>query len=199
MTRRQIVSWLIGAALLLGAGALAWMAAMRTLDLPPSDAHSLAGILHSVERKDVGAIKSVEYERDWWQLTGAWEVTACKQSCFKLYIDPKTGEERRRKSDEAEDELPPARTQGATAIARSFEQGKFGFITEMEFEHGAWQVKFREARGLTGALQPTRRRVFEPGQPAMMKERLVPRAAPFGEPRKPAPYAGRPIRVSTAN
>jgi hypothetical protein len=171
MTRRQIATWLIGALLLLGAGTLAVIWVMRALDVPPTDAQSLAAILQSIERKGVGAIQSAEYERDWWRLSGDWQVTACKESCLKLYIDAKTGEERQRKSEDLDDEESPGNVQGAAALARSFEERKLGFITEMEFEHGAWQVKYREARGLSGALQPTKRRVFEPTQASLTRER----------------------------
>lgn len=177
MTRRQIVAWLIAALLFLAAGALAGIAATRALDVPPTDAQSLTAILLSVERKGVGTVRSVEYERDWWQLTGDWEVTACKETCLTLYIDAKSGEERRRKSDELEDDVPPD-VRGAAALARSFEEGKLGFITEMEFEHGAWQVKYREARGLAGALQPTKRRVFEPVRASSLTRKPRERPSP---------------------
>jgi hypothetical protein len=162
MTPRQIVAWVSVGLLLIAIGTLVGIAATRAMDLPPSDGKSLAGIVQSIEEKDLGAIRSVEYERDWWKITGMWEVMVCKESCLKLYIDPKTGDERRRKSDDLEDELPPANTQGPSGIAKSFEDRKSGFITEIEFEHGAWQVKYREARGLSGALQPAKKRVFEP-------------------------------------
>jgi hypothetical protein len=199
MTRRQIATWLVGALLLLGGGTLAAIAVMRAMDLPPSDGQSLTAIVQSVERKDLGAIRSVEYERDWWQVSGLWEITLCKERCLKLYIDPKTGEERRRKSDDLEDELPPANTQGPSAIAKSYEEGKLGFITEIEFEHGAWQVKFRETRGLFGALEATKRRVFAPAPVSFSKERPVPRAAPPAhmEPREPfrSPSQSNLIRV----
>lgn len=197
MTRRQIATWLIGALLVLGAGTLAVIGAMRALDVPPTGAQSLAGILQSVERKDVGAIHGAEYERDWWRLSGDWQVTACKESCLTLYIDAKTGEERRRKSEDLDDEAPPPNAQGAAALARSFEERKLGFITEMEFEHGAWQVKYREVRGLSGALQPTKRRVFEPVQASLTRERLIPRAAPRG-PRGPSGGRNNLLRVSQA-
>lgn len=176
MTRRQIATWLVGALLVLCLAAFAAITLNRVMDLPPSDGQRLTAIVQSVERKALGAIQGVEYERDWWKMTGLWEITVCEERCLKLYIDPKSGEERRRKSDDLEDELPPASTQKPSAIAKSFEDGKLGFITEMEFEHGAWQVKFREARGLSGALQPTKRLVFEPKRPAQPKQ--VPRAAP---------------------
>lgn len=178
LARRQIAIWLVAALLLLCSGTLAAIAAMRAMGLPPSDGQSLAAIVQSVERKDLGAIGSIEYERDWWRVGGSWEFTVCREGCFKLYIDPRTGEEGRRELDESKRELPPANTQSPSAIAKSFENGRFGFITEIEFEQGAWQVEFREARGLYGALQPTKRRVFEPTPIPMSRERRVPRSAP---------------------
>ena len=201
MTRKQIAAWLAAGLLLLGAGTLAVITVIRTMDLPPSDGQSLTAIVGSVEQKKLGAIRSVEYEREWWQASGWWEITACKESCFKLYFDPKTGEETRRSSDELEDELPPANMQGPSVIAKHFEDRKLGFITEIEFENGAWQVKFRESRSLSGALQPTKRRVFEPTHASLRKELQVPRATPPAQrgPRAPflAPSRDNLIRVGT--
>jgi hypothetical protein len=199
MTRKQIANWLAGGLLALGAGALVVVAVIRAMDLPPSDSESLAAIVQSVESKNLGAIRSVEYERAWWQLRGLWEITACVETCFKLYIDPRTGVERHRNSEGLEDQLPPPNTQGPSGIAKFFEDRKLGFITEIEFEHGAWQVTFREARGLTGALQPNKQRVFEPIHTSLKKEDLVPRTTPPVDvgPREqfPTPSREKLIRV----
>jgi hypothetical protein len=162
------------------------------MDLPPSDGRSLTSIVQSVEQKGLGVIQSVEYERDWWTITGRWKVTACNERCLKLYIDPRSGEEVRRKSDDLEDELPPPNTQGAAAIAKSFEGGKRGYLLEMEFEHGAWKVEFREERGLLGALKPSRQRVYQPTAIPASEQSKAPRlrrpmeSAPGEPPRLPA-------------
>jgi hypothetical protein len=199
MTPKQIATRLAGGLLAVGAGALVVVGVIRAMDLPPSDSESLAAIVQTVERKNLGAIRSVEYEREWWQLRGLWEITACVESCFKLYIDPKTGVERRRNSEEVEDQLPPPDIQGPSAIAKFFEDRKLGFITEIEFAHGAWQVKFREARGLTGALQPSKQRVFEPLRTSLRKEEFVPRTTPPADiappGRFPTPDREKLIRV----
>jgi hypothetical protein len=178
MTRRQIATWLVGMLLSVGGVTLLAITVVRAMDLPPSDGQSLTAIVQSVEREGLGAIRSVEYERDWWQISGLWEITVCKENCFKLYIDSKTGEERHRRPKNSKDELPPANTQGPSAIAKSFEDGKLGHITEIEFEQGVWQVEYREARGLIGALQPTKRRVFTPAPVSFSKELPVPPSAP---------------------
>lgn len=157
MSKKKIAAWLLGAILLMAVGMLAGVGFSRVMDLPPADGMSLVAIVESVERKDIGVVQSVEYERAWWQLRGVWEVKVCKARCVRMEIDPMTGAELRRKSEELKDELPPSNTRTASHVARSFEAGRLGNVTEIEFEHGAWQVRFRDRRGLLGALQPDQR------------------------------------------
>jgi hypothetical protein len=116
---------------------------IRTLELPPSDGQALSAIVQSVERQDLGIIRSVEYERDWWKLNGRWEVSVCKERCVEIYIDARSGMEERRKSGDSEDPLPPMDGKALSAISRSVEERKAGVITEMEFEDGRWEVELR--------------------------------------------------------
>jgi hypothetical protein len=185
MSKRKMVAGLLGAVLLVAVGIAAGIGFSRLMDLPPADGMGLAAIVESVERKDLGVVQSVEYERAWWQLRGVWEVRVCKVRCIAMEIDPMTGAELRRKSEELKDELPPSNTRTASHVARSFEAGRVGHVTEIEFEHGAWQVRFRDRRGLLGALQPDQRRVLEPTPislrfrhraPASPGTRLIPAA-----------------------
>jgi hypothetical protein len=177
MTRRRIARWTAAAFLFIAAGFLVGTTITRLLDLPPSDGESLANIVQSVEQKELGAIQSLEYEREWWQPSGSWEVVACHDQCTKLYIDAKTGHETRREFKDAKDDLAPANSKDPVAIAKSFEIAK-GVITEIEFERGAWHVKYREQGGLFGALQPTKRRAFEPSRAAPTQERVAPPMTP---------------------
>ena len=75
MTRRRIAVWLSSALVLAGIGALAASVLIRAMELPPSGGQALAAIVQSVERKDLGVIKSIEYEPDWWKLGGWWEIS----------------------------------------------------------------------------------------------------------------------------
>jgi len=177
MTARRIAFWLLATLLMLAVGVLAGVALTRAMDLPPAKARSLSDILSAVERKGLGAVAGVEYEREWWQLTGRWEVRVCAQECLELTIDPQTGQEMTRKPADAENGVPPQNAASPTQITRVFEQRGLGVILEMEFAHGAWQVEFREARGLLGALQPTRRRVYEPLR-TLSNHPVPPRASP---------------------
>jgi hypothetical protein len=164
MTRRRLATLATVGILLIASGVLLGAGVTQLLDLPPRDSQSLVSILQSVERKGLGVIQSAEYERVWWRISGVWEIVACKDRCMELHIDPKSGQEVHRKSEELKDELPPPNAQSPSAIAKAFEVSNRGLITEIEFENGAWQLKFRESRGLLAALQPYKRRVVQPGE-----------------------------------
>lgn len=162
MTLRRIGLWAAALAAAAAAGGVAALAVVRTLELPPARGVPLAALLEAVERKNFGAIRAIEFERDWLRFSGLWELEVCREGgCLRLTVDAATGEEIRRDSIEAEDPVPPAQAARAVHIARAFAKRGIGVITEMEFEHGAWQVQFRGSRGLFDALQPDRRRVFE--------------------------------------
>jgi hypothetical protein len=121
-------AWL--AAALLSAGAAA-------SELPPADGKPLSEIVRSVEAMKLGVITSVEFD------DGLWEVkTRQGRSATKLYLDPRSGAERRRKSDDAE-EAPPAGAKPLSAIIAALEEQKAGVITSVEFDDGYWEVKLR--------------------------------------------------------
>lgn len=170
MTRRQIASWLLAGVLLVAAGVILGIGLSRVMDLPPADGQSLAAIVESVEKKDLGVVQSVEYERAWWQLRGVWEVKVCKERCFRMEIDPMSGAELRRESEGLKDELPPPNTRSASYVARTLEAGRV-YVMELEFENGAWQARFRDRRGLGGALQPDQQRVVQPA-PVSLRFRM---------------------------
>lgn len=108
-------------------------------ELPPADAKPLSEILKQVEDRDLGRICEAEFD------DGAWEVKVCSDAgCQKLYLDPRTGEERRRRATRV-DERPPANARAVSVIVRSVEAQKLGVITEVEFEYGRWELKVRAA------------------------------------------------------
>lgn len=120
--------WL--AAALLGAAASAG-------ELPPPDGKPLSEIVRSVEAMKLGVITSVEFD------DGLWEVkTRQGRSATKLYIDPHSGAEKRRKPDDPE-EAPPAGAKPLSAIIAALEAQKAGVITSVEFDDGYWEVKLR--------------------------------------------------------
>ncbi|GIL21301.1 MAG: PepSY domain-containing protein [Candidatus Jettenia sp.] len=57
---------------------------------------------------------------------------------------PKSGKEKRRKTDDSDDELPPANTKPLSAIVQSLEDRNQGVITNVEFDEGLWEVELRE-------------------------------------------------------
>lgn len=108
-------------------------------ELPPSGSKPLSAILKSVEGQKLGVITSTEFD------DGLWEVEVCKDStCHKLYIDPKAGEEKRRREAGNENELPPADAKPLAAIVQSIEDNKTGIVTEAEFDDGFWEVELRK-------------------------------------------------------
>lgn len=107
-------------------------------ELPPPDGKPLSTILKSVEDKQLGSIVEAEFD------DGLWEVKVCNSgTCQKLYIAPRTGEEVRRRRAESE-EVPPAGSKPVSTIVQSVEAQGLGTITEVEFEHGRWEVKLRK-------------------------------------------------------
>ena len=164
MTRKRLIFlWLLAGLALASVSAFAGFLVGRGLDLPPPNGVTLETILRSVEQKNLGTMRSIEYERKWWQRTGVWQLDVCRDACLKLDIDPRSGAEVRRKSADgpAAHAMPPPSTQGLAAVVRSFTDRNSGVIMEIEFEHGAWQIKYR-VRGLVGIFQPSQSRVLEP-------------------------------------
>jgi hypothetical protein len=142
MTRRQLTIWVLAAIAVLAAGAVLGIPVTRAIELPPSGSQPLTVILESVERQNLGTIRSVEYE--WWNLKGYWQISICKETCLKVYINPRSGKERRRESDDSDHPLPPTGAKGLGLIAKSLEDRKLGVITEIEFKHGDWEVQIRQ-------------------------------------------------------
>jgi hypothetical protein len=89
---------------LLGVGvffATTAMAGAGALPLP--DSKPLSAILQAVERQALDVITSAEFD------DGQWEVKVCQHgTCLKLYIDPRSGMEHRRRPDRSSEDLPPA-------------------------------------------------------------------------------------------
>lgn len=98
----------------------------------------LSAILRSVEERGLGSITEADFD------DGLWEVTVCTAAaCQKLYLDPRTGEEvRRRNTDLAA--APPAGALPLSTIVQSVEALGLGVIEEVEFEHGAWEFELHK-------------------------------------------------------
>src|SRR4029453_14138195 len=68
---------------------------------PPPGSKPLSAILKSGEGQKLGVITSPEFDDGW------WEVKVCKgPACQKLYIDPRSGEEKPRRKADSHDEAP---------------------------------------------------------------------------------------------
>lgn len=107
-------------------------------ELPPPNAKPLSAILKSVESQKLGSISEAEFD------DGLWEVKVCAaQACQQLYLDPRTGEEKRRRKTHS-DEMPPANSMPISTIIQSVEARGQGTITEIEFDLGSWEVKLRK-------------------------------------------------------
>lgn len=107
-------------------------------ELPPPDARPLSVILQSVEEQKLGSISEAEFD------DGFWEVKVCASSaCQKLYLDPRTAAEKYRRKTDTE-EIPPANSMPISTIIQSVEARELGTITEVEFEHGFWEVELRK-------------------------------------------------------
>lgn len=111
---------------------------------PPAEPASnkpLSAILKAIEERRLGSIAEAEYDDD------LWEVTVCGDGgCQKLYLDPRTGEELRRKAAGPE-ELPPAGAMPLSTIVQAVEALGLGFIEEVEFEDGVWEFELHKDGG----------------------------------------------------
>lgn len=102
---------------------------------PPRGSNPLSVILKSVEEQELGNISEAEFD------DGLWEVKVCTtDGCQKLYINPKSGKEKRRKRI-GSDEIPPANALALSTIIQSVEARKLGTITDVEFDDGFWDVE----------------------------------------------------------
>lgn len=72
-----------------------------------------------------------------------WVVKVCTAAaCQKLYNDPKSGAEVRRRKT-VSDEIPPANVLALSKIIQSVEARELGIIAEVEFDDGFWEVELR--------------------------------------------------------
>jgi hypothetical protein len=105
---------------------------------PPADGMRLSAIVKAVEAKDVGIITGAEFD------DGLWEVkTRQGKTAAKPYLDPRSGAQKRRKAEDADDEMPPAGSKPLSEIIRALEEQSIGVITSVEFDDGYWEVEFR--------------------------------------------------------
>lgn len=118
-------------------------------ELPQPGGKPLSAILKSVEEQRLGSITEAEFD------DGYWEVKICGPgACRKLYLDPRTGEEKRRSKTDS-DEMPPPGSMSISAIIQSVEARGLGTITEVEFDDGLWQVELRrDDRKIKLAIDP---------------------------------------------
>jgi len=115
--------------------AVAPLAVAVAAGLPPVNAKPLSTILTSVQSQDVGSIAEAEFDH------GRWEVTTCKATtCQKLFINPLTGAEEGRRATGFEQTPTSDSTPIATVVQR-IEAAKVGVITDVDFDHGRWEVK----------------------------------------------------------
>ncbi|OPY64242.1 MAG: hypothetical protein A4E57_03613 [Syntrophorhabdaceae bacterium PtaU1.Bin034] len=115
---------------------------VRADDVPPQGGKPLSAILKSVEALQLGTVTTAEFD------DGVWEIKVCKgkEGCVELYIDPVSGEEKRRKTDDLEEEVPPANARPLSSVIQSLEKRGLRVITEVEFDDNVWEVKVREGR-----------------------------------------------------
>lgn len=118
-------------------------------ELPSPGSRPLSAILKSVEEQRLGVITEAEFDN------GLWEVKICDVgACQKLYIDPRSGEEKRRRKT-SPDEMPSANAMLLSTIVQSVEARQLGVITEVDFDDGFWEVELRkDGRKIKLAIDP---------------------------------------------
>lgn len=132
MCRNQVIT------MLSVVGLLASLAGVAQGDVPPEGSKPLSAILKSIEAGPFGRISEIEFD------DGLWEAKVCgADGCVKLYLDPRTGQEQRRRKIGPQ-ELPPEGSKPISGIVASLEARELGTITEVEFEEGSWEVKLRK-------------------------------------------------------
>lgn len=118
----------------------AWLATAIAGELPSPTSKPLSSIIKGVEDQKLGSITEAEFD------DGLWEIKVCQeQGCLKLYLNPETGQEQRRRPTHFE-ETPPANSLALSIIMQSIEARGQGTITEVEFDDGFWEVKLRKDR-----------------------------------------------------
>jgi hypothetical protein len=133
MHSKRVLNFIVGMILgLASASALA--------ERPPTGAKALSTVLDAVDSSHPGTVISAEFDdRRWTVVTCAGEGRACRE----LGIDPLSGKEVRSSSESEWGRRPPAGGKTAAQIARSVEERNLGVITELEFDHPAWEVSVR--------------------------------------------------------
>jgi hypothetical protein len=118
-------------------------------ELPPPGTKPLSAILKLVEDQRIGSISVAEFD------DGLWEVEVCDaEACQKLYLDPLTGEEKRRRKTDS-DEIPPANSMPISTIIHSVEDRGLGAVTEVDFDDGVWEVELlKDGRKIKLAMDP---------------------------------------------
>jgi hypothetical protein len=112
-------------------------------EIPPADGKPLSAILKSVEAQKIGRITQAEFD------DGLWELKICgANDCQKLYLDPRTGDEKRRRRTDR-DEPPSANAAPLSTTIESIETRGIGAVTEVEFDDGVWTVKLRQGSNKT--------------------------------------------------
>lgn len=111
-----------------------------TAEAPPQDAKPLSEIIKAVEGQQMGVIFEIEFD------DGLWEVEVYKGNKeTTLYLDPKTGQERRRtQDDDRPDDLPPQNSKPLSEILKSVEGQSGAVVTDVEFDDGYWEVTVRK-------------------------------------------------------
>jgi hypothetical protein len=109
-------------------------------EIPPPDSKPLSLILKSVEEQKIGSITEAEFD------DGLWEIRVCgAAACEKLYLDPRTSNEKRRRKTDS-DEMPPANAMPISTVIQLIEARGMGTITAVEFDHASWEVELRKDR-----------------------------------------------------
>jgi hypothetical protein len=126
---------------------------------PPTGSKPLSSILKSVEDQKIGSIAQAEFD------DGSWKITVCgAAACQKLYLDPRSGKQKRRRKTDAE-ATPPANAIALSATLQSIEAREPGaVVTEVEFDDGFWEIELRKGRQkiklladpMTGQTSPSR-------------------------------------------
>jgi hypothetical protein len=107
--------------------------------LPPAGTRPLSAIIKSVEERGSGTITSAAFDESFWEVK-----VRTGYSGTILYLDPMTGDERRRKAEDPDDEAPPAGAKPLSETIGALEQRGMGVITEVQFDDRFWEVELRQ-------------------------------------------------------
>lgn len=108
-------------------------------EVAPPGSKPLSVIINAIEGQRLGVVTSAEFDDGWWEV----KVCNAPTTCQKLYIDPKSGEEKRRRNAGSDDGMPSANAKPLSAIVQAIEARETGTITEVDFDRGFWEVELR--------------------------------------------------------